>query len=48
MSVRLKEETAVNTLRLVQTVKSQSIRDYNIVRNKSAHKTKSESQDRSD
>ena len=43
MSVRLKEETAVNALRLIQTAKSQSVRDYDVVRNKSAHKTKSES-----
>ena len=48
MSVKLKEEAAVNALRLIQTVKNQSVRDHNVIRDKSAHKTKSESQDISD
>ena len=43
MSVRLKKKTAVNALRLIQTAKSQDVRDYNIVKDKSAHKTKSKS-----
>ena len=43
MSVRLKEEAAVNALRLIQTAKGQGMRDHNVVRNKSAHKAKSES-----
>ena len=43
MSVKLKEETAANALRLIQTAKSQNVRDYNVVRDKSAHKTKSKS-----
>ena len=41
--MRLKEGAAVNTLRLIQTAKSQGVRDHDIVRDKSAHKTKSES-----
>ena len=43
MSVKLKEEAAVNALRLVQTTKDQGVRDHNVVRNKSVYKTKSES-----
>ena len=43
MSVKLKEETAANALRLVQTAKGQSVRDYDVVRDKSAHRAKSES-----
>ena len=43
MSVRLKEEATANTLRLIQTVKSQGVRDHDVVRDKSAHKAKSES-----
>lgn len=48
MSVRLKEEAAINALKLIQTAKSQSTRDHNIIKDESAHKIKSSSQDKSD
>ena len=43
MLMKLKEGAAANALRLIQTIKGQGVKDHDIVRDKSAHKTKSES-----